>query len=59
MFRQFLPNKNKMLQRATVEHSNLAGPNLGQLNKAIVVLADVWGRGRTGTAIGRVQKKKD
>jgi hypothetical protein len=36
MFAQFLPNKNKMLQYAIVQHSNSAVPNLAQLNKALI-----------------------
>jgi hypothetical protein len=34
MFGQFLPNKNKMLQYATVVNSESAVPKLGQLNTA-------------------------
>jgi hypothetical protein len=29
MFGQFLPNKNKILQCATIKHSDSASPNLG------------------------------
>jgi hypothetical protein len=52
MFGQFLPNKNKILQYATVEHSNLAGPQFGptKQNKALVFTAfprrkTVWFQG--------------
>jgi hypothetical protein len=37
MFGQFLPNKNKMLQCATVVNSESAALKLGQLNTAMVV----------------------
>jgi hypothetical protein len=41
MFRQLLPNKNKILRFTTVQHSDSTGADSGELNKATAEMPSV------------------